>query len=247
MGKVKEKKRIRKRRKAKVRSAPAPLVQGAADSVKMRVLTDLRDSGEGERRSDYGGDQIEDAALYAGQTAARGAETFIRSRIAGLALKRPEAGEPPLYDLPFDLRVSPEPPVPAELPSSAVPPVAELPPATPKAAVLPEDRPLLPAEGRCVHTCGTARRGKSGTCAGSTHIRNTHRSSGETAETCRGGNSSSGSKRGILDTRLPGHSGKSASPFIFRQIRREDAGHSCARLWRAAQSQKQRCFPCTKA
>ena len=147
MGKVKEKKRIRKRRKAKVRSAPAPLVQGAADSVKMRVLTDLRDSGEGERRSDYGGDQIEDAALYAGQTAARGAETFIRSRIAGLALKRPEAGEPPLYDLPFDLRVSPEPPVPAELPSSAVPPVAELPPAAPEAAVLPEDRPLLPAEG----------------------------------------------------------------------------------------------------
>ena len=88
-----------------------PLVQGAIDGVKMQAVSELREAGEGENRSHYGGDSIEDAALYAGRLASRGAEAFVRARMEELAVKRKEAAAPPLYDLPFDLTASQEPPV----------------------------------------------------------------------------------------------------------------------------------------
>ena len=83
-----------------MRRTPGSLVQSAADSGKQRLLDQFRDTSEGERRSEYGGDQIEDTALYAGRLASRGAEAFVRSRMAELMTARREAAEPPLYDLP---------------------------------------------------------------------------------------------------------------------------------------------------
>ena len=114
-----------------------PLVQGAIDGVKMQAVSELREAGEGENRSHYGGDSIEDAALYAGRLASRGAEAFVRARMEELAVKRKEAEAPPLYDLPFDLTASQEPPVSPVSAASMDSMLPELPPDAQEGAVIP--------------------------------------------------------------------------------------------------------------
>ena len=144
MGKNREKKRLRKNKRTsvqgrslKIRGTPDPLVQGAADSGKQRLVEQFRDASAGEQRSNYGGDQIEDTALYTERTAARGAEAFVRSRMADLVAARRGAAEPPLYDLPFDLTDPPKPGASAEpVPTTAASP-PELPPSSPGEAVTP--------------------------------------------------------------------------------------------------------------
>ena len=121
-----------------------------ADSGKQRLLEQFREASEGEQRKGYGGDQIEDAALYTGRLASRGAEAFVRSRMEQLMTARREAGEPPLYDLPFDLTATTEPSVSAELPPTAP---AELPP--PESPALPELPPAV-QEGAMVSAETTA-------------------------------------------------------------------------------------------
>ena len=144
MGRVKEKKRSHKARSVKIRGAA--LVQGAADSVKMRTVMQLREVNEGEARSDYGEDQIENAVLYTGRLSTRGAEAFVRSHMEKLAEKRREASVPPLYDLPFDLTGEQE--TPSSPGTSNTPAIPELPPANSDniATVSAVDRTTAPLE-----------------------------------------------------------------------------------------------------
>ena len=73
----------------------------------------------------------------------RGAEAFVRSRMAELASMRKEATEPPLYDLPFDLTAQTEPTAPAELSPPVSPTIPELPPSTPEVAMVPAETPAV--------------------------------------------------------------------------------------------------------
>ena len=76
--------------------------------------------------------------------ASRGAEAFVRSRMAELMTARREAVEPPLYDLPFDLTTAPtEQPVPAAMPTPENPVLPELPPAAPEGVTASAETPVL--------------------------------------------------------------------------------------------------------
>ena len=83
-----------------LKAIPKELALGAIQDGTQRLASQLRDAGEREERSDYGGERIESAATNGARLAARSVEAFLKSGAVALSHKREP--EPPPDDLPFD-------------------------------------------------------------------------------------------------------------------------------------------------
>ena len=106
-----------------LKAMPKELAVGAIQDGTQRLASQLRNAGEREERSDYGGERIEAAAADGARLAARSVEAFLKSG-AG-ALKRNRGEEPPPDDSPLD-ELSPQEMTP-ETDAASV--AEELPPA----------------------------------------------------------------------------------------------------------------------
>ena len=117
-----------------LKAMPKELAVGALQDGTQRIASQLRDAGQREERSDYGGERIESAAADGARLAARSVEAFLKSGAA--ALSRNKGQEPPPDDLPFN-EVAPQ--------ETEATPVAEESPAT-EYPTLPEhaESPALP-------------------------------------------------------------------------------------------------------
>ena len=83
-----------------LKAMPNELAVGAIQDGTQRIMSQLRDAGQRDERSDYGGERIESAATDGARLAARSVEAFLKSGAAALSYKREP--EPPPDDLPFD-------------------------------------------------------------------------------------------------------------------------------------------------
>ena len=122
-----------------LKAMPKELAVGALQDGTQRIASRLRDAGQREERSDYGGERIEAAAVDGARLAARSVEAFLKSGAAALSRNK---GEEPPDDLPSD--APPEESPSRETVSEAAPVQDELPTAEPPA--LPEcaESPALP-------------------------------------------------------------------------------------------------------
>ena len=102
---------------------PKEFALGAIQDGTQRLASQLRDAGQREERSDYGGQRIESAATDGARLAVRSVEAFLKSGAA--ALSRNKGEEPPPDDLPFDETAPQE-----TAPGTDAAPVAEELPAT---------------------------------------------------------------------------------------------------------------------
>ena len=66
------------------KNAPKELVRNALDDGTIRIASQLRDTVQRDQQDEYGGSQIESAALDASGMTVRGVETFVRSRAEAL-------------------------------------------------------------------------------------------------------------------------------------------------------------------
>ena len=128
-----------------LKAIPKELALGAIQDGTQRLASQLRDTGEREEQSDYGGERIESAATDGARLAARSVEAFLKSGAA--ALSRNKGAEPPPDDLPFDETAPQETapgteaaPVTEELPVTEYPSLPEHAenPALPEHPVSPE-------------------------------------------------------------------------------------------------------------
>ena len=117
-----------------LKAMPKELAVGAIQDGTQRIMSQLRDAGQREERSDYGGERIEAAVADGARLAARSVEAFLKSGAA--ALNRNRGEEPPPDDLPFNEAAPQE--------TEAVSVVEELP--SPERPALPEhaESPALP-------------------------------------------------------------------------------------------------------
>ena len=83
-----------------LKAMPKELALGAIQDGTQRLASQLRDAGQREERSDYGGERIEAAGADGTRLAARSVEAFLKSGAA--ALNRNRGEEPPPDDLPFN-------------------------------------------------------------------------------------------------------------------------------------------------
>ncbi len=114
---VKEKKSAEKTSGNKIRLAdtvkavPNDLTRGILANGAQKIASRLRDTGQRDQRSDYGGDQIEDAARSGAYLAARSADAVVRGGIRNILRGRrseapppddmpPLRDPPPMYDAP---------------------------------------------------------------------------------------------------------------------------------------------------
>ena len=135
-----------------LKAMPKELAVGAIQDGTQRIMSQLRDAGQREERSDYGGERIESAATDGARLAARSVEAFLKSGAA--ALSRSKGEEPPPDDLPFD-ETAPQETAPGteaasvaeELPAPEYPPLPEHAenPAFPEHPVSPEAAGTEPA------------------------------------------------------------------------------------------------------
>ena len=135
-----------------LKAIPKELAVGAIQDGTQRIMSQLRDAGEREERSDYGGERIGSAAADGTRLAARSVEAFLKSGAA--ALSRSKGEEPPPDDLPFD-ETAPQETAPGteaasvaeELPATEYPPLPEHAenPAFPEHPVSPEAAGTEPA------------------------------------------------------------------------------------------------------
>ena len=117
-----------------LKAMPKELAVSAFQDGTQRIASHLRDAGQREERSDYGGERIESAAADGARLAARSVEAFLKSGAA--ALSRNKGQKPPPDDLPFKEAAPQE--------TEAVSVVEELP--SPERPALPEhaESPALP-------------------------------------------------------------------------------------------------------
>ena len=66
------------------KNAQKELVRNALDDGTMRIASQIRDTVQRDQQDEYGGSQIESAALDASGMTVRGVETFVRSRVEAL-------------------------------------------------------------------------------------------------------------------------------------------------------------------
>ena len=135
-----------------LKAIPKELALGAIQNGTQRLASQLRNAGEREERSDYGGERIGSAAADGTRLAARSVEAFLKSGAA--ALSRSKGEEPPPDDLPFD-ETAPQETAPGteaasvaeELPATEYPPLPEHAenPAFPEHPVSPEAAGTEPA------------------------------------------------------------------------------------------------------
>ena len=154
-----------------LKAMPKELALGAIQDGTQRLASQLRDAGQREERSDYGGERIEAAVADGTRLAARSVEAFLKSGAA--ALSRSKGQELPPDDLPLDESgpqetdaasvaeehpalpehaeslALPERPMSPETPGLESPPVAEWLPATERVAltehsVSPETQAAFP-------------------------------------------------------------------------------------------------------
>ena len=135
-----------------LKAMPKELALGALQDGTQRLASQLRDAGQREERSDYGGERIEAAATDGARLAARSVEAFLKSGAA--ALSRNKGEEPPPDDLPFDETALRETapgtdaaPVAEELPATEYPPLPEHAenPTLPEHSISPETPGLEPS------------------------------------------------------------------------------------------------------
>ena len=113
-----------------LKAMPKELAVGAIQDGTQRIMSQLRDAGQREERSDYGGERIEAAVADGTRLAARSVEAFLKSGAA--ALSRNKGEEPPPDDSPLD-ESSPQEMTPEtdaasvaeELPATEYPPLLE--------------------------------------------------------------------------------------------------------------------------
>ena len=68
-----------------LKAMPKELAVGALQDGTQRIMSQLRDAGQREERSDYGGERIESAAADGARLAARSVEAFLKSGAAALS------------------------------------------------------------------------------------------------------------------------------------------------------------------
>ena len=125
-----DKGRVKMKPPDSLKAMPKDLALGAIQDGTQRIMSQLRNAGEREERSDYGGERIESAAADGARLAARSVEAFLKSSAA--ALNRNKGEEAPPDDLPFDETAPQETapgtdaaPVEEELPATEYPPLPE--------------------------------------------------------------------------------------------------------------------------
>ena len=113
-----------------LKAMPKEIALGALQDGTQKIASRLRDAGQRDERSDYGGKRIESAAADGARLAVRSAEAFLKSGAA--ALSRNKGEEPPPDDLHFDESAPQETasgteaaPVAEELPATEYPPLPE--------------------------------------------------------------------------------------------------------------------------
>ena len=67
-----------------VKAAPKELVQNVLDDGTMRIVSQLRDTTQRDQQEEYGGSQIENAALDVGRMTAHGVEAFAKAKVETL-------------------------------------------------------------------------------------------------------------------------------------------------------------------
>ena len=131
-----------------LKAMPKELAVGAIQDGTQRIMSQLRDAGQREERSDYGGERIEAAVADGTRLAARSVEAFLKSGAA--ALNRNKAEERPPDDYPLD-ESSPQEVTPE---TDAASSAEEIPPA--EHPTLPEhaENPALPEHPASPETPG---------------------------------------------------------------------------------------------